>query len=325
MKFMEIKGQSQPIGQLLGAIEKKRISHAYLFSGPDGVGKFLTAKAFAKILNCQNPINGDSCGECEFCRQADSGNSPQLIVVEPEGNSIKINQVRELQGRLKYKKTEDKYQLVIIREAHTMTLQGANSLLKVIEEPPEKTVFILTTSQRHSLLPTILSRCQTIKFNELSVEALNEILAAKGTAAEQARLACLLAKGSAERALELYQSGEMLALQEQVLELIDFIFEKDYLAIMELVENWEGESYSFKSIVDILAAWYRDFLVWKETRCENLLGNKEYVQYFKQYQCNVSLLVSHLELVNKSQQMLLSNVNDKNNVETLLLNLSRTA
>ncbi|MGF7185220.1 DNA polymerase-3 subunit delta' [Desulfitispora alkaliphila] len=325
MKLRQIKGQDKAINQLFGAIIKDRISHAYLFAGPEGVGKFLTALAFANGLNCQSPHEGDSCGTCLSCRRFASGNNSMVTVIEPEGMSIKIDQIRTLQEKLKYSIEDGQRHIVVLREAHVLTLQGANSLLKVIEEPPPNTIFVLTTSQQHSLLPTIISRCQVVKFNFLGYEVLEEILIQKGFTSQERKLACLMAKGSAKRALELCQTEDIMTWQYQSWEMLQHIFSKDYLKIMEKIDYWEEEEYSLAGILDALAVWYRDYLIWKETGEDDLLIEKTKKGEFERYQQDLDTILIHLEMITECQQILQSTANEKNNVETLLLNLSRIA
>src|SRR3990172_1515377 len=201
MSFNNILGQERAKKILINSLIKGNISHAYIFAGPEEVGKKLTALTFAKTLNC---INGkeDCCEECLSCKKINSLNYPDLIIIrkgdentktntisdikrnfgdenedkDKESKSIKIGAIRELQRRLSLKPYEGKRKVAIIDNAEDMIAASSNAFLKTLEEPPGETVIILITSNTHSLLPTVVSRCQVIKFNPLSDEHIKEIL-----------------------------------------------------------------------------------------------------------------------------------------------------
>ena len=131
-----VLGQEKAKKMLRRAVRGNRLSHAYLFRGPAGVGKKTLARAFGNYLNCQNPTNGqDACASCQSCHKLKSGNHPDLLVVEPEGVSIKIKQIRELKHALTFPPFEANYRIVLITDVHAMRREAANSLLKILEEP----------------------------------------------------------------------------------------------------------------------------------------------------------------------------------------------
>lgn len=200
-----IRGQDAAVRQLRAALQSGQPHHAYLFTGPDGVGKRTAALAFAAAWNC-TAGKGDLCGSCISCRKAAGGTHPDIHVVEPTGTSLKIAQVRELQKVIHLTPVEGRYQVAILLRAEDLTAEAANSLLKVLEEPPERTVFILVTTNEQALLPTIISRCQRVGFRPLDQEALTELLAAR-MPPEQAKKAALLAGGSMAGAEQLLSPG----------------------------------------------------------------------------------------------------------------------
>ena len=167
MQFSEIKGQEQAIHIIERAIQTQHIAHAYLFTGPEGVGKKKAALAMAQYLNCTGkaPESMQSCGSCPSCIQAQTGSQPDIIVLEPDGASIKIEQIRALLSKVSLRNYDSVYKVILINDAHLMTEQAANCLLKTLEEPTDNTVFILITSQIQNLPITILSRCQQIQFH----------------------------------------------------------------------------------------------------------------------------------------------------------------
>ncbi|MBT3182264.1 MAG: DNA polymerase III subunit delta', partial [Deltaproteobacteria bacterium] len=164
----QIIGHKSQIEQLRKAIESKRLPNAYLFVGPKGVGKRLVADCLALSLAClNNKGTWGACGECAGCIKSTNGNHPDQLLVEPSGENIKIDQIRELQSDLRFHSMESAKKIAIVDDADRMTESASNSLLKVLEEPPESTHFVLVSSMSHGLLPTIRSRSQAISFSPL--------------------------------------------------------------------------------------------------------------------------------------------------------------
>ena len=159
--FSEVLSQDFITSTLQNAINLGRVSHAYLFTGPRGVGKTSTARIFAKALNCLNPMQDGPCGECENCQEITSGTS--LDVIEIDGASNRgVEEIRSLREAVKFVPVKSKYKVIIVDEVHMLTEQAFNALLKTLEEPPEYVIFIFATTDQHKIPVTILSRCQLI-------------------------------------------------------------------------------------------------------------------------------------------------------------------
>ena len=142
--FSQILGQEKAVRFLKKVLQGDRIPHAYLFTGVNGVGKRTTAMALARAVNCTSGISDEGCGECITCRQLASGNFPDLISIEPDGQNIKIEQIRELNRSLNFKPVSGKYRITIINRAEKMTEEASNSFLKTLEEPPPGNIIVLT-------------------------------------------------------------------------------------------------------------------------------------------------------------------------------------
>jgi len=168
--FAEIVGQEHIVKTLANAIANDMISHAYLFSGPRGTGKTTLARIFAKAINCQNRKKGEyePCNQCSSCIEISEGRSIDLIEIDAASHRG-IDEVRELRDGIKFSPTKSKYKVYIIDEAHQITRDAANALLKTLEEPPPFAIFILATTEVHKMIPTILSRCQRFDFRKLKV------------------------------------------------------------------------------------------------------------------------------------------------------------
>ncbi|MBM4321139.1 MAG: DNA polymerase III subunit delta', partial [Deltaproteobacteria bacterium] len=167
--FADIQGQDAAVAKLRRALREGRVPHAYLFCGPIGVGKERTALVLAQALQCRK-LPDDGCGRCEPCRKVAGARHPDVAVVRvPEGRSrVLIEQMRELQQCLAFRPYEGRNRVIVFPDAEVMTEEAANSLLKTLEEPPEQTHFVLTSSQPQNLLDTIRSRCQQVRFAPLS-------------------------------------------------------------------------------------------------------------------------------------------------------------
>jgi DNA polymerase-3 subunit delta' len=177
-----------------------------LFTGTAGVGKRTAARIVAMALNCRDRANspGNPCGRCQACRQIQSGNHPDVPLIEPRGNLLRIDQIRSLLAALTMKPFSAKYRVVIIGDAQAMNPEAANALLKMLEEPPANTILILTALQKSDLLPTIVSRCRHIRFNPLNPEDLAALLKKVPEIADDfAQTAASLSGGSFKKAKQL--------------------------------------------------------------------------------------------------------------------------
>ncbi|MCX5900126.1 MAG: DNA polymerase III subunit delta', partial [Proteobacteria bacterium] len=176
MPFDEIRGHGRQVRILQAMLRSGHLPHAFLFTGIEGIGKRMVATGFVKALNCLT-LSDDFCGQCLQCRKIDKQIHPDVQVVEPEKNVLKIEQVRALQQDIVFKPLEGKKKAVIIDQAEKMNAQAANCLLKTLEEPPEDTVLVLIAHAVSDMLPTVLSRCQQIHFSPLSDEDISAVLA----------------------------------------------------------------------------------------------------------------------------------------------------
>ncbi len=176
MSFQEIIGQETAKKVLQNGLRQQKISHAYLFHGPAGSGQLKMAFSFAKALVCLEK-GVDACGHCIECRKMEHGNHPDFLLVEPDGSSIKIDQIRELQRIFSYRSEAGNRKIYIIQDADKMTVQAANSLLKFLEEPPAPAVAMLLTDNVQSILPTIRSRTQPVLFTAVDPKQMIQLLA----------------------------------------------------------------------------------------------------------------------------------------------------
>ena len=214
MPFKEIVGHRRQGVLVSRSIGRRSLPPSVIFAGPDGVGKRLTAVATAQALNCTNPIlvdttsesdgfDIDACGTCAACTRIARRVHADVFIIEPgETGSIKIEQVRDLVDRAAFRPFEGRRRVVIIDEAETLVTQAQNALLKTLEEPPASSVFILVTAQPDLLLPTVRSRCPTLRFGPLGLTDIAAVLVKRGHSEAQARAVAATADGSLRRALD---------------------------------------------------------------------------------------------------------------------------
>ena len=167
--FQSVVGQQSITSTLKNAIERGQLAHAYLFCGPRGVGKTTCARIFAKAINCLNPIGAEACNECESCRSFNEGRSMNIHELDAASNNS-VDDIRSLIEQVRIMPQIGKYSLFIIDEVHMLSQQAFNAFLKTLEEPPRHAVFILATTEKHKIIPTILSRCQVYDFNRIKIE-----------------------------------------------------------------------------------------------------------------------------------------------------------
>ena len=172
-EFEDVKGQDHIVTTLQNQIKANRIGHAYLFCGTRGTGKTTVAKIFAKAVNCEHPVNGSPCGECEMCKSIAAGTSMNVIEIDAASNNG-VDNIREIREEVTYRPTEGKYKVYIIDEVHMLSIGAFNALLKTLEEPPEYVIFILATTEVHKIPITILSRCQHYDFKRISIETITD-------------------------------------------------------------------------------------------------------------------------------------------------------
>jgi DNA polymerase-3 subunit delta' len=328
MAFNQILGQNHAISILRQAMAHGRLAHAYLFAGADGIGKRLTALTLAKAMNCLAPPEaGEACEQCSSCLKINSSNHADVLLIEPDGDFIKIDQVRELQRQLRFRPLEGGRRACILDSADRLNEAAANALLKTLEEPPAETHLFLITSRPHNLLPTILSRCQWIKFKPLSRDHLARILiSASSFTEEQALFYASLSGGSASQALSL---GDRLDYQKRVawLEIFGNVFQKTPLEILEICEKIAKEEEDPQDLFELWKLWVRDLMVYKvdpegkEGRFVNHDRLKEIVAQSQMF--SFDQLQDLFRQLSEIQKFISMKVNRQLALETLMLEMKK--
>ncbi len=212
-------------------IKENKISNAYMFIGKESIGKLLFAKEFAKAILCIG--ENKPCNECKSCIEFNTSNNPDFSIIEPEGNNIKIDKIRELVKKVYEKPVVSDRKVYIINDSNLMTKEAQNSLLKTLEEPPEYVTIILITTDENLFLPTIKSRCTKVLFNKLTNNQLMQILSEKYNYKDVSNIVLKIADGSIKKAVNLKD-------KEKDYELVDKVFSNlEKLDIIDIIEKKE--------------------------------------------------------------------------------------
>lgn len=276
--FRHLLGHNKAKFLLQEAVAKNKIAHAYLFRGPDGVGKKRAALTFAAYLNCKSPLEGDACCHCASCRKYISGSHPDLIHIAPDGAAIKIGQVRALKHQLAFPPLEAAVRVIVLEDIHTMRREAANSLLKTLEEPPPNNILILTADQTGEILPTIISRCQVIPFGPLNYEDMALVLMRDNDLENiQAITLSSVAEGSLGRAKLLLQEDLLVFRQEVVEHLLHMQngHPETIAQVFLLGEKAAALKENIYEFLAILRLWFRDLALVAAGAPESSAANKD--------------------------------------------------
>ncbi|MDY6844834.1 MAG: DNA polymerase III subunit delta' [Spirochaetota bacterium] len=323
MSFRDVIGHSKQLEQLTRMLRNRKIAHSYLFAGLEGIGKRCVAKEFAKALNCQEKSE-DACDNCISCKKIEKGTFLDVHVLKPDGNQIKVDQVRNLQREFLYALHEGYYRVIIIDDAQKLNIQASNAFLKILEEPPVSTVIILISDSVYSLLPTVISRCQIVKFNSLGHEDVVKILVEKlGIDRERAMNVAVFSMGSAKRALTMSEDVSIMNFQKNLSRLVTLKL-NDLDTIISKAEELSRCGESLKEKLNILKMFYRDVSL-KKQGIEHTKGyNKDYVKEIEGFSETLPLpdILERIFKVESAQRDLEGNVNKQILVENLLIRLA---
>jgi DNA polymerase-3 subunit delta' len=337
MHFDNIIGHDLQKNLLRRAIAEERVSHSYLFSGLDGVGKRLVALGFAKILNCltlvsTTDVDSNKAGcDCNSCRKIDKGIHPDVFVIEYKGlRDIKVDQIREdVEDRLYFKPFEGRYKVAIVDEADRMSHSAQNAFLKTLEEPPDESIIILLTSSPQSLLPTIRSRCQSLRFEGIPIELIvEELKTRRGLSGEESTMIAFLSEGSLGRALNL--DDKILSDRNELINRLSRVetdFASSVLGVVESILRGSSndDNEKLKIYLEFILLWLRDLISVKVGLDEDLLMNKHLISVSREYAGRYSL-EKILEKLNFAEQVsnsiLRLNANKQIALENLVLKIA---
>lgn len=345
--FNNVVGQSSITSTLKNAIRNSQLGHAYLFSGPRGVGKTTCARIFAKTINCQNPTDKiEPCNTCESCTSFNSNRAFNIHELDAASNNS-VEDIRSLTEQVRIPPQVGKYSLYIIDEVHMLSQQAFNAFLKTLEEPPAHAVFILATTEKHKILPTILSRCQIFDFNRIktedTVEYLKYIAGKEGVEYEDEALhvIALKAEGAMRDALSIFDQvvsfSERKITYRSVIEnlnildieyyfkLTDAFTKNDIPASLSLFNEILQKGFDTRNFINGLATHFRDLLVTRDEQTIGLLnaGASIRERYLEQSRIvPPEFIFDALEIANEAEIQLRGSRNQRLTIELALVKLS---
>lgn len=306
MYFDNIIGQDFAKKYLRNSIKNDKINHAYMFEGIDGIGKKTLTKELAKILLDMENVE----------------NSPDYINIFPDGNSIKISQIRKLQTDIIVRPHKD-YKIYIINYSEKMTIEAQNALLKTLEEPPEYAIIILITNNKESLLDTIKSRCEIIKFLPIGTRDLENYLVKNGLDGSRAKLLSIFSRGSISKALDLAKSSDFNIMRDDIQDYIQTIFDKKIVDILEIPSHMEKYKKEVISLLDMLISYFRDIMMLKENVDKCMIINSDKFVFIQNMNKRVtySQVSKILDIIEDTKMKIRSNCNFNISIQVMALNI----
>jgi DNA polymerase-3 subunit delta' len=323
---MTVIGHEWASDLLLSGLAKGRIPHATLIVGPPNIGKTTLAFTFSQALNCTGgqPV---PCGECVSCRKIASGNHPDVRILDSPGQSLKIDEVRDLQRHLSLSPHEGRWRVAVLSDFERATVEAANALLKTLEEPPAQVALVLTATEADVLLPTIVSRCQVLSLRPLSTLAVKEALISNWNAhPTQADLLAHLSNGRLGWAVRAYEDESLLARRNEHLDSLASLMSKGRVERLAYAADLSRDSTLVKEVLALWLGWWRDVLL-LASGSQATITNLDRKAMLHQQAGQVTIrqaqrLVAHLR---STARNLDQNVNVRLALEVLLLSLPSVA
>lgn len=346
--FSSVIGQPVITTTLKSAIARNQLAHAYLFCGPRGVGKTTCARIFAKTINCLSPTkDGEACNECSSCQQFNSGRSLNIRELDAASNNS-VDDIRELIEQVQLAPIDSRYKVFIIDEVHMLSQAAFNAFLKTLEEPPSYAIFILATTEKHKILPTILSRCQVFDFNRIRVDDtiafLKEIATKEGVTFDDESLNVIAMKADGAMRDALSTFDQVVSYSEgkieyqkttEVLNLLDvnYFFRiteaiglGDYGIALQVFDEIVAKGFDMGQFLDGLQTHLRNLLLATDLQTAKMLDVGEtfagiYMQ--KAAAANPALLTRALMITTDAQANFRTSANQRLHIEVLLITLCK--
>ena len=343
--FNSVVGQKHITSTLKNAIERNQLAHAYLFCGPRGVGKTTCARIFAKAINCMNPVGAEACNECESCRSFNEGRSMSIHELDAASNNS-VEDIRNLIEQVRVIPQIGHYSVFIIDEVHMLSQAAFNAFLKTLEEPPQHAIFILATTEKHKIIPTILSRCQIYDFNRIrvedAVEYLRYIADNEGVTADDQSLNLIAQKadGGMRDALSMFDKavsfcGTNLEYKAvaQTLNVLDYdtyfrftelLLQGDYVSALMEFDAVLTKGFSGQIFMNGLNQHMRDLLVAKGPAINLIEFTGDLLNHYRQQatQCDTAFLFGAISLLSEADGRLRTSSNQRLLVELTLMKIA---
>lgn len=324
-KFTDIIGQEQLKEHLQNAISMNKVSHAYIINGERSSGKEFVAKVFAKTLQCEKG-GTEPCDECHSCKQAQSGNQPDIIYISHgKPNVISVEDIRaQINNDIVIKPYSSPRKVYIMNDGEKMTAQAQNALLKTLEEPPEYAVILILTTNVDALLPTVLSRCVVLNMKPVPDKKVKEFLMKELEVPDyKADICVAFARGNIGKAKMLASSEEFDKVKEEAITLVKYINDMEISEIVKAIKNISEYKFEITDYLDILSVWYRDVLLFKATKDANSMIFRDEIQYIRKVadRSTYEGIETIVKALQQAKRRLDANVNFDLTMELLLLTI----
>ncbi len=343
--FATVVGQKHITSTLKNAIERGQLAHAYLFCGPRGVGKTTCARIFAKAINCLRPVGAEACNECESCRSFDDNRSLNIHELDAASNNS-VDDIRNLIEQVRVMPQQGRYSVLIIDEVHMLSTQAFNAFLKTLEEPPAHAVFILATTEKHKIIPTILSRCQIYDFNRIrvedGVEYLRYIASQEGVEADDQALNLIARKadGGMRDALSMFDKAvsfcgakldyKQVAATLNVLDydtyfdMTDLLLAGNYIEALLRFDDVLGRGFSPQTFIAGLSQHMRDLLMARGAAVSLIEFTGTLMERYRRQaeQCSEDFLFGAVSLLTEADGRIRQSSNQRLLVELVLMKIA---
>lgn len=318
--MFEVIGQEFIMDSFKKAYKNDKVSHAYIIAGPDGIGKSIMGMLMASTILCK----GDSkpCGKCDACVKISHGNHPDVKMISPKGRSIGVDYIRDLIEEIYTKPYEGDKKVVIIKNSDSITVQGQNAILKTLEEPSKDTTIIMLVENINAILQTIQSRCQILRLGRIPVERINAYLLSLGVDERSARAASALSDGIVGNGLK-FLDEKFIKLRQEVINKAREIVSASALEVLKSVDFFISNRDKIDTVFDIMTSWYRDIIMLKLTKDNNILMNMDYYDLLVEESQKLSYnrLDSIINIINSSRENINGNANYQLTIEVMLLKI----
>lgn len=322
MDFKDIIGQSVLTQCIQNAVKNNMIANAYIFNGPKGCGKKTAAGIFAAAINCESH-DYKPCGLCTSCKKVKAGVSPDIIYVRPTGNTIKINQIRQIIIDISTKPYENIFRVIIIENGDKMTNDAQDAFLKTLEEPEGNNIFIILTQNHNTLLPTIISRCQVFNFLGISNDSMREYLKKHfDNNPEEIQFAIEKSNGIIGKAIEILKSGEFTS-DDSFHSLMQKLLQGKREVVLSLSEELAESKEEGVRLLESLLGWFRDVLLWKgkaETEFAYEQKNRRIIEEYAQ-RIKEEDIFSIIDMIKQAIRFGDYNISIKNSIDGIFLKI----
>lgn len=323
MSFKNVHGHKEAIEFFQKVIKNNNLSHSYVFDGLKGIGKKHFAINLSKTIFCKNNTL-DACEVCDQCKKINHGNHLDFLIIEPDGSSIKNEQIKKFQEFLSYKPNESEKKIVIINDSNLMTVSAQNTILKILEEPPAYALIIFISQNSNKLLETIQSRCQIIRFNPLKKSIIEKyLIEEQGLDQGGAEFIANFSNGNFSKANKAVQNQEFLDIRNEIIDYTNELLLNKKIKSIQGIEMFQKNKKDIELIFDIMIGWIRDILIVQRTNDYDIVMNRDKIDSIKKqaYRLVDRDLVKIIQLIEETIKNIEMNVNFKLAIDHLVLEI----